>query len=54
MTTVRRKMTTKTLKPLAWDGCFRDVYIPADVFSELREIVSERERLQEPIISLSN
>lgn len=44
----------KTIAMLVKDGRFRDVYIPADVYSELREAVSERERLQEQIISLSN
>ena len=44
----------KTIAMLVKDGRFRDVYIPAELFSELREAVSERERLQEQIISLSN
>ena len=44
----------KTIAMLVKDGRYRDVYIPADVYSELREAVSERERLQEQIISLSN
>jgi transposase len=44
----------KTIAMLVKDGRFRDVYIPADLYSELREAVSERERLQEQIISLSN
>lgn len=35
-------------------GRYRDVYIPADLYSELREAVSERERLQEQLIALSN
>jgi transposase len=44
----------KTIAMLVKDGRFRDVYIPDDVYSELREAVSERERLQGQIISLSN
>jgi transposase len=39
---------------LVKDGRFRDVYIPEDVYQELREAVSERERLVEQMISLSN
>jgi transposase len=44
----------KTIAMLVKDGRFRDVYIPADLYSELREAVSERERLQEQLIALSN
>lgn len=44
----------KTIAMLVKDGRFRDVYIPADIYSELREAVSERERLQEQLITLSN
>ena len=44
----------KTIAMLVKDGRFRDVYIPADLYSELREAVSERERLQDQIIALSN
>jgi transposase len=44
----------KTIAMLVKDGRYRDVYIPADLYSELREAVSERERLQEQLIALSN
>jgi len=44
----------KTIAMLVKDGRYRDVYIPADVYSELREAVAERERLQEQLIALSN
>ncbi|WP_188400485.1 IS110 family transposase [Sporomusa sp. GT1] len=44
----------KTIAMLVKDGRFRDVYIPADLYSELREAVSERERLQGQLIALSN
>lgn len=44
----------KTIAMLVKDGRFRDVYIPADLYQELREAVSERERLQEQIIGISN
>lgn len=39
---------------LVKDGRFREVYIPEDVYQELREAVSERERLVEQMISLGN
>lgn len=44
----------KTIAMLVKDGRFRDVYIPEDLFQELREAVLERERLQEQINALSN
>lgn len=48
------KKDPKTIAMLVKDGRFRDVYIPEDVHQELREAVSERERLVEQLISLSN
>ena len=44
----------KTIAMLVKDGRYRDVYIPADLYQELREAVSERERLQEQLIGISN
>jgi len=44
----------KTIAVLVKDGRFRDVYIPEDMYQELREAVLERERLQDQIIALSN
>lgn len=44
----------KTIAMLVKDGRFRDVYIPTDIYQELREAVCERERLQEQLISISN
>lgn len=44
----------KTIAMLVKDGRFRDVYIPADLYQELREAVSERERLQEQLGGISN
>ena len=44
----------KTIAMLVKDGRFRDVYIPEDVYQELREAVSERERLQEQLNRISN
>ena len=44
----------KTIAMLVKDGRFRDVYIPEDLYQELREAVLERERLQDQIIALSN
>lgn len=44
----------KTIAMLVKDGRFRDVYIPGDLYQELREAVSERERLQEQLIGISN
>ena len=44
----------KTIAMLIKDGRYRDVYIPADLYQELREAVSERERLQEQLIGIGN
>jgi len=44
----------KTIAMLFKDGRYRDVYIPEDLFQELREAVIERERLLEQEIALSN
>ena len=44
----------KTIAMLVKDGRFRDVYIPEDLFQELREAVLERERLLEQLIMISN
>lgn len=43
-----------TIAMLVKDGRFRDVYIPEDLFQELREAVFERERLLEQLIVTSN
>lgn len=43
-----------TIGMLVKDGRFRDVYLPKDVYQELREAVGERERLVEQMISLGN
>jgi transposase len=48
------KKDPKTIAMLVKDGRYRDVYIPEDLYQELREAVSERERLVEQIIGLSN
>ena len=44
----------KTIAMLVKDGRYRDVYIPDGDYQELRELVWERERLQERLGSLSN
>jgi len=44
----------KTIARLVKDGCYRDVYIPEDVYQELREAVSERDRLVQRMSSISN
>lgn len=44
----------KTIAMLVKDGRYRDVYIPEDLYQELREAVLERERLQGQLIALSN
>ena len=44
----------KTIAMLVKEGRFRDVYIPANLYQELREAVLERERLVDQLISLSN
>jgi len=44
----------KTIAMLVKDGRYREVYIPEDVYQELREAVSERDRLVQRMISISN
>ena len=44
----------KTIAILVKDGRYREVYIPEDLYQELREAVIERERLLEQLIILSN
>lgn len=44
----------KTIAMLVKDGRYREVYIPEDLYQELREAVSERERLQEQLTSIYN
>jgi len=44
----------KTIAMLVKDGRYRDVYIPDGDYQELREMVRERERLQERLGSLSS
>ncbi len=44
----------KTIAMLVKDGRYREVYIPDDIYQELREAVSERERLQEQLTSIHN
>ncbi len=44
----------KTIAMLVKDGRYRDVYIPDGSYQELRELVRERERIQERLGSLSN
>jgi len=44
----------KTIAMLVKDGRYREVYIPDDIYQELREAVGERERLQDQIISIRN
>jgi transposase len=44
----------KTIAMLVKDGRYRDVYIPEGSYQELRELVRERERIQERVGSLSN
>ena len=39
---------------LVKDGRYREVYIPDDIYQELREAVSERERLQKQLTSIYN
>ena len=57
MTIVPVRATRRILKPshcLVKDGRYRDVYIPDGNYQELRELVCERERLQERLGALSN
>ncbi|MGI6554738.1 MAG: IS110 family transposase [Bacillota bacterium] len=44
----------KTIGMLVKDGRFRDVYIPQDIYQELREAVWERERLQKQLTAINN
>jgi len=44
----------KTIAMLVKDGRYREVYIPEDLYQELREVVAERERLQERLTSIHN
>lgn len=44
----------KTIARLVKDGCYREVYIPEDVYQELREAISERDRLVQRMSSISN
>jgi len=44
----------KTIAMLVKDGRYREVYIPQDVYQELREVVSERDRLVQRMSSISN
>ncbi len=45
---------SKTIAMLVKDGRYRDVYIPAGAYQELRELVFEYERLQRKTASLKN
>lgn len=44
----------KTIAMLVKDGRYREVYIPEDIYQELREAVVERERLQKQLIAIHN
>jgi len=44
----------KTIAMLVKDGRYREVYIPEDIYQELCETVSERERLQGQLIAIHN
>lgn len=44
----------KTIAMLVKDGRYREVYIPDDLYQELREAVAERERLQEQLTAIHN
>jgi transposase len=44
----------KTIAMLVKDGRYRDVYIPDDLYQELREAVLERERLTEQLTAIQN
>lgn len=44
----------KTIAMLVKDGRYREVYIPEDVYQELREAVAERDRLVQRLISINN
>lgn len=42
----------KTIAMLVKDGYYREVYIPEDVYQELREAISERNRLVQRMSSI--
>jgi len=44
----------KTIAMLVKDGRYREVYIPEDIYQELREAVAERERLQKQLTIIHN
>ena len=44
----------KTIAMLVKDGRYREVYIPEDLYQELREAVSEHERLQDQLNAINN
>ena len=44
----------KTIAMLVKDGRYREVYIPEDIYQELREAVDERDRLQERLNAIYN
>ncbi len=44
----------KTIAMLVKDGRYREVYIPEDIFQELREAVFEKERLTDITIAINN
>ena len=44
----------KTIAMLVKDGRYREVYIPDDLYQELRGTVAERERLQDQLTSIHN
>jgi len=44
----------KTIAMLVKDGRYREVYIPEDIYQELREAVAERERLQAQLTAVHN
>ncbi len=56
MITAPPRMTAnpKTIAMLVKDGRYREVYIPDDIYQELREAVAERERLQKQLTAIHN
>lgn len=44
----------KTIAMLVKDGRYREVYIPEDLYQELREAVAERDRLVQRLTSINN
>lgn len=44
----------KTIAMLVKDGRYREVYIPEGMYQELREVVAERDRLVQRLISINN